>query len=101
MRYTEGNSLSSSKYMPYGGTESKKGLSNKSKEAERKYQEEYDRKRSLQPEDLMEDMNEALNVIMNINKEEIGMKELQKHLKGISLLMIGIGVIGHLTLEFF
>ena len=82
------------KYYPYGGFKNDIMLQKMSKKATESNIKKYNRHKSLEFDDVIEDLNEAFQNLSN----KFNLQTLMMHLKELSIVLIVISLIGILIL---
>ena len=79
-------------YNPYGGTIREEEMEEKGRKESRKEKKKYERKQSIKLKEVKEDISKMIEEI--INKEEVSIEDMKKHMKGIGLIMMICGISG-------
>lgn len=82
------------KYFPYGGEKTMKELKILGENDTQKYKKKYERKLSLKPQDVLDDLNDAFQAIA----KNPNIYTMQKHLKAIAIFIILVSLLGILSL---
>ena len=95
----ERNSLSSSYYNPYGGTVGIEDMEKKGKKETKKEKKKYERMMSIKVKDMKDDISNMIGEFLE--KDEISLEDLRKHMKAIGLLMMISGISGLVLINMY